>query len=1787
MKIIPVLISFIMSLFSLTSFAGHPYSADEPICSDLTIFNNSPCDQKIYIELIGGETLSVELIGEIPAGEQLRIGTTSEIAFIYAVSPSGEVTAGYLKSDCIDIELKLTSCSSQEVQLERPCLFEGIEYSLNNGENLPIEEELISLSCGQSIDIMLLDQAGKWVIEYPDNTLKLLPSGTRFNLADFAKITDSGLYVAHWFATNGCRSSSIFTLQTLNCCEREMANIPDSNICEGESIKITPEFSEIPQCIDLRSDYGASVYSYSGRVENVENILGEPDNSGTILWKAGTGNATYITVDLGSILPSGTEICIFARIAHCQRVDSNDSQFSIYTSASVFGFKRFTTKSMPLDTKYEEICITVNEEARYIRIQDEGLCAFRLDAIKISSQRSNNSISYLWSDGSTDESLDIVSSGTYSVQITDCNDCISYQEFDILVDACEVDLDCIKNARLPSANGETFTMCAEKGGMNGSISINDLDSDGHELQWLVTKTPDHGTFEINDAGTFSYVPNDDFVGSDRIFYNVCKKDFTPCDQADLNKRCASAIALINVNKAAISLGEDRILCEGQSLVLDSNTSATAKWSTGQTNPIITIDKGGTYAVSITDVNGCQASDQIEVREYAYPIPTLSVSNMLDCDNPSAIISASGGVDYIWGSGQIGRDIAVTEAGVYSVTVTGEGGCSAASQITVTENINLVTARISGNELICNAIDRVELTASGADRYVWSTGDTDATIEVRGPGTYSVRAIDASTGCSDTESFTIRSLDIYADAGPDQNACPGEVLVLGGSSIGPEGANYQWSNGSSGNLIASDGKITVSPTRTTTYELTTTLNGCTSVDQVTVYLDDFQISTNGAVEICPGEEVVLSAQGADFYLWETGVQDESITVRPSESRTYTVTGFNSFGCSKEAQVNVTVYDPVQAQVTADQETCAGETVALSASGGSVYAWSNGSIGPNISVVAQQSEAYRVTITNSQGCETVEDININVVELPDANLGADKLICVGAAVELRAAESSSYLWSTGETSRIITVSPESNTEYSITVTNNVCATSSNINVNVAQCFGQVTGSVRNTNGDPLPGVNLRIFNEENVRVQTASTDPRGFYRFVQMESGSYTIRQENLEGYTDFSDRDDTPEDGIDNDGINNEIPVILLPGETDADNNFVDQENVSSITGTSSVDTDGDDLPDEPLRNVAIMLYDSEENLLDISVTDPFGRYSFEGLSSGSYLIKQDNLSGYSLVSDKDRTITTIDPDGGDDLVDNSIKVELSVSEIDDGNDFVVRPLNGIISGYVGLDIDEDGLSDQALVDTRVELLNRFGTRQQISFSDDDGYYEFVDIAPGEYRVKAIDNPKYRDVSDRDESTGPADNDGGSYVVDDLITVILLPGEHDEDNNFVDYIPQVGIIGGYVLEDQNDDQIGDRGINDVVITLYDLSNREIAVTATNPAGRFIFRDVIPGDYYLRETDPVDANGLEYIDVSDLDVGDPDDGNDIDEANDIIYVSIEVDEFDDDNIFVDRKPSSSFIEDCEVLQFDDFSNGFGDFWIDGGDNVEISQRYSRSSPVSVDISNDEGSQSSIYSQTLDLNTVNSITITFHYITRGVDDGEFFVFEVSLDGGATYTGFESWFIDADFVNEEWNSAIVSIPSDLLSARSSFRIRSNFSSRADHVYIDDILVELCFNVEDDDSSATAFVDSPADETTFAGGQALGNKAPILKGMVDHGKIHEYSIKPSLYPNPAVDLLYIDYKDLEAPVNSVVEIFNLNGQRLINENISGRNPMKLDISRLKPKQLYILTIKSIDQSSSYHFFKM
>ena len=113
------------------------------------------------------------------------------------------------------------------------------------------------------------------------------------------------------------------------------------------------------------------------------------------------------------------------------------------------------------------------------------------------------------------------------------------------------------------------------------------------------------------------------------------------------------------------------------------------------------------------------------------------------------------------------------------------------------------------------------------------------------------------------------------------------------------------------------------------------------------------------EICNGESVTLTAHGLDSYQWNTGANTESITVTPSTTTTYTVTGLYN-GTSATLSSTITVYP--QAFVTA---------AIMAGSDGLVH----GTVTPDTSYVAcMGSDNVTITVTPDAGYR-IESVTLN--------------------------------------------------------------------------------------------------------------------------------------------------------------------------------------------------------------------------------------------------------------------------------------------------------------------------------------------------------------------------------------------------------------------------------------------------------------------------------------------------------------------------------------------------------------------------------------------------------------------------------------------------------------------------------------------------------------------------------------------------------------------------------------------------------------------------------------------
>ncbi len=384
---------------------------------------------------------------------------------------------------------------------------------------------------------------------------------------------------------------------------------------------------------------------------------------------------------------------------------------------------------------------------------------------------------YQWSDGSTGQSISLMSTGTYSVSVTD-NICIN-------------NIDVITVTKYNSS--VSLDLGADSVKACHSIILNS-ENPGFPTLWSNGATT--SGIEVDETGIYSVIITD----------NVCSFFDT------------IAVSIYN-SSISLDFGEDAMeVCN--SIVLNSGNPGFPKiWSNGATTQTIDVHESGTYSVLVSD-DVCAVADTITLTIYSSSITTdlgndsakACHSFLLNAGNPS--------FPRLWSNGSMAQSIEVTESGIYSVAVT-DYICQSTDSIFVdihTDPVITIDAYSSPcNGMILNA------GVSGM-LYSWSTGANTQTIEVNKSGKYSVSVSD-ETGCSGNDTIVVGHLlnDIFAT--PLISTCSGTQLLTAGN----QGAVYNWSTGATTQeiIVNATGNYNV---------MVTAPNGCVFYDTIMVIVN---------------------------------------------------------------------------------------------------------------------------------------------------------------------------------------------------------------------------------------------------------------------------------------------------------------------------------------------------------------------------------------------------------------------------------------------------------------------------------------------------------------------------------------------------------------------------------------------------------------------------------------------------------------------------------------------------------------------------------------------------------------------------------------------------------------------------------------------------------------------------------------------------------------------------------------------------------------------------------------
>jgi len=723
-----------------------------------------------------------------------------------------------------------------------------------------------------------------------------------------------------------------------------------------------------------------------------------------------------------------------------------------------------------------------------------------------------NNTSFLWSTGETTESITVSpdEDTLYSVTVTNCNGCSGTDEVMVLVKSAAVDAGddqnvCLGETITLSATGEgtflwstgettetitvtpaettTYTVTATNGSCEASDSITVVVNDpvivdagedqeiclGEEVTLTAQASGIENCTDCTEyaiTGTDYCAGNHDFViwmtnadRSDKRWYS--NVDLVWKENEDGTATLTGTVLDYTVTQETYELD---VTYSGRTTIAPTNSpkehECNNENATGWTyypemngtitktdgSEVITITRrgeafqvGNGANVFETEEGKNGASGWLNVVDGYFAYGDINI-NFGDC-----ITTGAGEAGYLWSTGETTQSITVSpeEDTTYTVTVTGCTDCVGEDEVTVT--VDSATADAGDDQEIC-AGDTVTLSVVGSGDIVWSTGATTASIEVS-PQETTTYSVTVSNGiCEATDEVIVVVGSAIADAGDDQEICTGDTATL--SVVGD--GDIVWSTG------ATTASIEVSPQETTTYNVTVTNGNCEATDTVIVIVNSVTADAGEDKTIAAGETVTLTATGGDTYLWSTGDTTATIDVSPEETTTYSVT-VSANGCSAVDDVIVFVEGcTLTADAGDDQEICLGEEVVLTVQGEGDILWSTGETTASIMVSPESTTTYSVIVT-SGNCEAMDEVTVGVT-IVEVSAGRDKFLCegFGEEVTLRSSPGDSYLWSTGETTRAIVVSPAITTEYTLILTVGGCNDTDKVTVFVENCDESIVAS-----------------------------------------------------------------------------------------------------------------------------------------------------------------------------------------------------------------------------------------------------------------------------------------------------------------------------------------------------------------------------------------------------------------------------------------------------------------------------------------------------------------------------------------------------------------------------------------------------------------------------------------------------------------------------------------------------------------------------------------------------------
>jgi hypothetical protein len=580
------------------------------------------------------------------------------------------------------------------------------------------------------------------------------------------------------------------------------------------------------------------------------------------------------------------------------------------------------------------------------------------------------------------QNIDASQAGLYQVQTTGTNGCTGTAMVDVFFETPDYIYQTQVEGPLTCTNKETNVVIVV------SSAFDSLSWHGPGIRY---QSANRDTITVTKPGyyVFSLFIGQDCQKSDsvlvselpaQVLYSLSKPDTLTClkRQTQVNFTPLSLISRWNW----ISNGQE----------VFTNTSLIAM------NP-------GNYFLEVFDNQGCRKTDTVTIAgNLAPPVISISVDSIQCATNQGGFrISADDNYTYSWsGTGSTSPNPVFNSPGTYTLTVTGENGCTYTTSLLLPSAKQYPVLTVTKDTITCKKTTGiVTLTSSLPATVSWNgpAGQSGSSPSIASalPGIFSFTATSAS-GCT----ATIQAEILIDTTRPVLVLSPSLTLTCHSPSVFPSGyaANYTsfaWSGPS-----AYTNQTTLSPSLSVPgiYSLTLlNANGCTTERNVRIVEDkalpSFTLEADNITCLQPQSPLRLSGDAGILFFDEKGNQINDGLLLNSAGN-YAITAIGPNGCKHTKTITVSAFlDAPDVALDSIFLSCRypqSKAVDKKFNPENTYLWRVGTNSiESDSLTITSGTPVSLTVTNIYGCKTTVEVPVKEnFDRPEANISGPSAI-----------------------------------------------------------------------------------------------------------------------------------------------------------------------------------------------------------------------------------------------------------------------------------------------------------------------------------------------------------------------------------------------------------------------------------------------------------------------------------------------------------------------------------------------------------------------------------------------------------------------------------------------------------------------------------------------------------------------------------------------------------------------------------------------------------------------------